>query len=167
MRADRVGRAGGDGRPTRAAEPVVAAGREPAAPVRVYRRRGLDVRVALVTGLLAFLVAAAVLTIPEIVAGEAVGGKGRTTLFSGGDDRERDRGGDRGGDRDAKDGDPSRDGGDPDRQPADQKEPPAGDSSGERRSTPQRTAPAPGGGSPKPAPGDGAPTSPPSVPSPP
>ena len=45
--------------------------------------RRARVRLAVITGLLGFLIAAIVLTVPELVAGESVGGgEGRTTLFS-------------------------------------------------------------------------------------
>lgn len=51
------------------------------------RRKGL--RVAIVTGLLGFLVATVVLTVPELVAGGSAAGNGRgTTLFGGGKDRD-------------------------------------------------------------------------------
>lgn len=55
-------------------------------PYRVYRKRSRTRRwwvVGLVTGLVAFVVAAAVITIPELVGGGSVAGSGRTTLFSG------------------------------------------------------------------------------------
>jgi len=53
------------------------------------RRKGL--RVAIVTGLLGFLVATVVLTVPELVAGGSAAGNGRgTTLFGGGKDRDDD-----------------------------------------------------------------------------
>jgi hypothetical protein len=40
-------------------------------------------RLAIVTGLLGFLVAAAIFTVPELVAGRAASGDGATTLFGG------------------------------------------------------------------------------------
>lgn len=53
------------------------------------RRKGL--RVAIITGLLGFLVATVVLTVPELVAGGSASGDGRgTTLFGGGKDRKDD-----------------------------------------------------------------------------
>ena len=54
------------------------------APRRVYGvSRRARVRLAVITGLLAFLIAAVVLTVPELIAGGSVGGgNGRTTLFS-------------------------------------------------------------------------------------
>jgi hypothetical protein len=46
-------------------------------------------RLAIVTGLLGFLVAALVLTVPEIVAGGSAGGGGRSTTFFGGQAQDR------------------------------------------------------------------------------
>jgi hypothetical protein len=57
-------------------------------PYQVYRKRSDRAsrlswwRVGLATGLTAFLVAAAVVTLPEIVGGKSVAGSGKTTLFS-------------------------------------------------------------------------------------
>jgi hypothetical protein len=64
------------------------------APRRIYgTRRRLRVRLAVITGLLGFLIAAVVLTVPELVAGGPVdGGSGRTTLLSGGSGEESQRG---------------------------------------------------------------------------
>lgn len=69
-------------------------------PRRVYsKRRPVRWRRALAAGLAAFVIGAAVLTLPELLAGEAIGGGGRTTLFSSGsgqgdeDGSDRDRGG--------------------------------------------------------------------------
>jgi hypothetical protein len=58
----------------------------PDAPTRfrLYRRRSPHWRVAVVTGVLAFVVAALVITLPELVFGGAVGGNGSTTVFGGG-----------------------------------------------------------------------------------
>ncbi len=52
---------------------------------RVYgASRRPPIRLAVITGLLAFVIAAVVLTVPELIAGGSVGGgSGRTTLFSG------------------------------------------------------------------------------------
>lgn len=48
-------------------------------------RRRLHLKVAIVTGLVAFLIAAAVLTLPELIFGGSVSGGGRsTTVFGGG-----------------------------------------------------------------------------------
>ena len=74
--------------------PEPGSGLEPA-PVRVYRsgsptprRRKIAVGAVLGTGALALLIAVVVLTVPELVAGGAVGGgKNSTTFFS----RDRDR----------------------------------------------------------------------------
>ena len=51
---------------------------------RLYRRRGTHWRLAVITGLVAFVVAVLVITLPELVLGGAVGGKGGTTVFGGG-----------------------------------------------------------------------------------
>lgn len=54
-------------------------------PVRTYggsSRRGWHIKAAVVTGILAFAIAAVVLTVPELVFGGSVAGKGRTTFFS-------------------------------------------------------------------------------------
>ena len=63
-------------------------------PVRVYGReeqsrfrlRQIHWRIVLWTAALAFVIAAAVLTIPEVIAGDAVSGKRDTTFFGGGAD---------------------------------------------------------------------------------
>jgi hypothetical protein len=47
-------------------------------------------RLAIITGLLGFLVCAVVLTVPELVAGGAAGGGGRGTTLFGGDKEKRD-----------------------------------------------------------------------------
>ena len=63
------------------------------APVRVYRpepRSGwgrIHPKVVLVTAVLAFAIAAAVLTLPELIAGQSVGKGDRTTSLFGGRDR--------------------------------------------------------------------------------
>ncbi len=51
---------------------------------RLYRRHPFRWRLALVTGLLAFAVGAAVLTVPELVFGGAVATRRSTTVFGGG-----------------------------------------------------------------------------------
>jgi hypothetical protein len=55
-------------------------------PRRTYGRprRRLHVKVAVVTGLLAFVIAALVLTVPELLFGGAVSGHRSTTFFGGG-----------------------------------------------------------------------------------
>lgn len=50
----------------------------------VPRRRGLHVKLAIVTGLLAFVIAALVLTVPELLFGSAVTSSHSTTIFGGG-----------------------------------------------------------------------------------
>ena len=57
-------------------------------PYQVYRKRSDRSsrlawwRIGLGTGLVAFVIAAAVITLPELVGGSSVAGTGRTTLFS-------------------------------------------------------------------------------------
>ena len=56
-------------------------------PIRTYgrpRRRRLHLKIAVVTGLVAFLIAAAALTLPELLFGGAVSSSHDTTLFGGG-----------------------------------------------------------------------------------
>jgi hypothetical protein len=56
-------------------------------PMRTYgssRRRPLHLKIAIVTGLIAFLIAAAALTLPELLFGGAVSSHHDTTLFGGG-----------------------------------------------------------------------------------
>lgn len=58
------------------------------AGVRVYGRRQprfgkIHPRVAIITGLIAFLIAAVVLTVPELIAGASLTGDKGTTLFQG------------------------------------------------------------------------------------
>lgn len=119
--------------------PPAAAG----APLRVYRKRRPSVRAALVTGAVAFAVAAAALTLPELIGGGSVTGDGRTTLFSAGDG-ERDSG-DRGDRRPDDDGRPAERSGE-------LREPGADGGSDE-----SRTAPSEGSEEPDPAPGESAP----------
>jgi hypothetical protein len=63
--------------------PAAAAGQPPER--RLYGRRRFRWKIALLTGLAAFAIAAVVLTVSELALGESVGGDGRTSLFSGGD----------------------------------------------------------------------------------
>jgi len=62
---------------------------EEAGPVRVYndRRRRLHWKVAVVTGLLGFAIAAAAYTLPELIAGSSVAGGGRGLTYFGGHSR--------------------------------------------------------------------------------
>jgi uncharacterized membrane protein YvlD (DUF360 family) len=56
-------------------------------PIRTYgrsRRRPIHLKVALITGLVAFVIAAAVLTLPELIFGGAISSHRSTTLFGGG-----------------------------------------------------------------------------------
>ena len=65
------------------------------APTRIYRqpqpRRGwgrVNAKVVLVTAVLAFVIAATALTVPELIAGQSLGkGDRKTSLFGGGRDR--------------------------------------------------------------------------------
>jgi hypothetical protein len=56
---------------------------------RAFGRRAW--KTAIVTGLLGFLIAAVIITIPEVVAGKAASGGGRQTTLFGGDERRSDR----------------------------------------------------------------------------
>ena len=63
-------------------------------PMRVYRTeqrsspiRRVHIRAALVTAAIAFVIAAAVLTLPELVLGGSVASHGKTTFFGGGHHR--------------------------------------------------------------------------------
>ena len=77
-------------------EPLVVEEVEPrpgepprAAGYRTYAPRAKHWKIALATGVLAFVIAALVLTVPELVAGNSVGGGGRnTTIFGGGSSKE-------------------------------------------------------------------------------
>jgi len=62
------------------------ADRDPLEGVEIHRRRPriLHPKVWLVTGLIAFTIAAAVMTLPELLFGGAVANNHRTTLFGGG-----------------------------------------------------------------------------------
>jgi hypothetical protein len=56
-------------------------------PIRTYgrgRRRPIHLKIALITGLVAFVIAAAVLTLPELIFGGAISSHHSTTLFGGG-----------------------------------------------------------------------------------
>ena len=69
----------------------------PARDVTIYTsssKRQLPWRTILLTGALAFVIAAAVLTLPELIAGQSLGrGDGSTSLFNRDRDRNRDNGG--------------------------------------------------------------------------
>jgi hypothetical protein len=66
-----------------------------AGPIRTYgtprRRRPLHLKIAIITGLVAFLIAAAALTLPELLFGGAVGSGHSTTLFGGGSSSKSDK----------------------------------------------------------------------------
>ncbi len=72
--------------------PAAAAGQPPER--RVYGRRRVSWKIALLTGLAAFAIAAVVLTVSELAIGGSVGGDGRTSLFSGADSASDQAGGD-------------------------------------------------------------------------
>ena len=58
-----------------------------AAPIRTYsraRRRPPHLKIAVITGIVAFAIAAAALTLPELIFGGAVSSHHSTTLFGGG-----------------------------------------------------------------------------------
>jgi hypothetical protein len=72
------------GEPARPREPAKPGGRA-FARLRVFRSKRFHLRMALITGLLAFLIAVFALTVPELIVGDSVGSGGGTTLFGGGD----------------------------------------------------------------------------------
>jgi uncharacterized membrane protein YvlD (DUF360 family) len=60
---------------------------QPSPPIRTYgsaRRRPPHLKIALITGLVAFVIAAAALTLPELIFGGAISSHRSTTLFGGG-----------------------------------------------------------------------------------
>jgi hypothetical protein len=68
---------------------------QPTAPVRVYRSaekpsgRRIHWKVVAVTGVLAFAIAAAALTLPELIAGQSIGkGTGKSSIFSPGKNKD-------------------------------------------------------------------------------
>jgi hypothetical protein len=69
--------------PDAPAEPVLVPGDH--GPVRVYSTRGrrLRWRLAVVTGLLGFGIAVLAFTVPELIAGQSLGGSHKTTIFGG------------------------------------------------------------------------------------
>lgn len=70
--------------PPDAPAPVLVPGDH--APVRVYSTRGrrLRWRLAVITGLLGFGIAVLAFTVPELIAGQSLGGSHKTTIFGGG-----------------------------------------------------------------------------------
>jgi hypothetical protein len=64
-------------------------------PIRTYgrapRRRRLHLKIAIITGLVAFLIAAAALTLPELIFGGAISSPHSTTLFGGGSSKKSDK----------------------------------------------------------------------------
>jgi hypothetical protein len=67
-----------------APEPIVVA-TGGTSPVRVYSTRGrrLRWRLAVITGLLGFGIAVLAFTVPELIAGQSLGGSHKTTIFGG------------------------------------------------------------------------------------
>ena len=127
------------------------------------RFRRVHFKVAIVTGLLAFLIAAVVLTVPELVFGGSVGSSGsRTTLFGGGDSKSQsDQKQDEKSNSDSQDSQPEANPQAPSTedqaQPAPEEQAPAEPAPEESQPAPEQQAPAPSGGTPAPAP---APTTP-------
>jgi hypothetical protein len=83
-----VGAGGGPGAP--AAEPLAGSSTADQPAGSGYRRFGgrrINLKVVLITGGLAFLIAAAIITVPELATGRSVAGEsGRTTLGGGSSD---------------------------------------------------------------------------------
>lgn len=131
------------------------AGDPPVAPIRTYGRpprRGIHLKVALATGLVAFLLAAVALTVPELLFGGSVASKGETTLFGGSGAAEPSSEGDTRSEpepgRPPAQTPPSTDGGasEPEgsaAQPAPEPEPEPQQPAGEQPSAPAPSAPAP------------------------
>lgn len=71
----------------------------------VYRRRRLNVRLALVTAAVAFLIAGVALTVPELIVGQSLAGQSGRTTLGGGSSSDRQEGG---GDEPAASDQPSR-----------------------------------------------------------
>ena len=117
-----------------------------AGPVRVYSsgsnrrpaglggaspRRRLHLKVAVVTGLIAFLIAAAALTLPELVFGGSVGGGDRSTTYFGGGEESKERGESQDGDsRDGRPDEPTEQGDEPQQPDPEAPVAPGGDSGG-------------------------------------
>jgi hypothetical protein len=74
--------------PTERADFPPTAGDAGVTPIRTYGRRPrwrrVHLKIAIVTGLVAFLIAAAALTLPELIFGGAISSHHDTTLFGGG-----------------------------------------------------------------------------------
>ncbi|HET6507257.1 MAG TPA: hypothetical protein VFG42_10740 [Baekduia sp.] len=79
----------GQAPPDEAPAPVLVPGDH--GPVRVYSTRGrrLRWRLAVITGLLGFGIAVLAFTVPELIAGQSLGGSNKTTIFGGGGHRHR------------------------------------------------------------------------------
>jgi len=71
-------------RPRAATAPVTETPDSPTpGPIKTYGRRRLRLGAAIATGVVAFVVALVALTVPELIFGGSVAGKGDTTLFGG------------------------------------------------------------------------------------
>jgi len=141
-------------------------------PVRVYSsgstkrprdlngsspRRRLHLKIAVVTGLVAFLIAAAVLTLPELIFGGSVTGGGRnTTYFGGGSEKGESQDS---GSSDGQSDEPTQQ--DSGSSSGDSQDQPSQDSgSGQPEETTPETTPAPDSSTPAPAPTPSAPSPP-------
>jgi hypothetical protein len=143
-----------------------------AGPVRVYSsdsnkkplgldspRRRLHLKIAVITGLIAFVIAAAALTLPELVFGSSVGSGDRNTTFFGGGSSSKDE--DKSKDGESKDGQsdqPTDEGDQPDQQDPEAPVVPGDEGSGD---TPEGENPAPTPDEPT----EPAPSTPPETPS--
>jgi hypothetical protein len=139
----------GDGNGSREAEVVMAGPRRTYSAgdddrgggllARLRGLRGRRLKIAVVTGLLAFVVAVAALTLPELIFGGSVSSSGRTTIFGGGSDSAEDK---------ARDGDRDTDGGGSSQQDGEQTDPTQPRDSSEEApeeapAAPEATQPAP------------------------
>jgi hypothetical protein len=150
-----------------------------AGPVRVYSsgtnkrprsldgsspRRRLHLKIAVITGLVGFLIAAAVLTLPELIFGGSVAGGGRNTTYFGGGKSTDKKGESQDGSSDGQSDEPTQQ--DSGSSSGDSQDAPSGDSGSDQpeQTTPE-TTPAPQDTAPAPAPTPSAPPAP-STPSP-
>jgi uncharacterized membrane protein YvlD (DUF360 family) len=152
-----------------------------AGPVRVYSsgtnkrprglngtspRRRLHLKIAIVTGLVAFVIAALALTLPELIFGGSVGGGGgKTTYFGGGSDTS-SKGESQDGSSDGQSDEPTQQ--DSGSSSGGNQDQPSGDSGSDQpdSTTPQTTPPDSGSTAPAPAPTPAPTPSAPSTPSP-
>jgi hypothetical protein len=88
------GVADGDSRDGNGFPPTASGADSGMTPIRTYGRsprRRLHLKIAIVTGLVGFLIAAAVLTLPELLFGGAISSHHSTTLFGGGGSSKSDK----------------------------------------------------------------------------